>query len=283
MKFTYIKDAGRFAWDEITNNFKTWFMLSLYVMSRMLFLLILIGLLGFIGYMLPIFRELGLYLLPCYFVVNVLQALSPVRDFNIYQLTCFYDMLLFYVSKVLPIDLIASCPGFESIRFVLLIASVLIVFGGFYWLFYELISYGFVVSRNALDMIEGKPLRLLSNRVKSHRFILGMVAFIALLILGIVLLVIPGIILSVRLSMFLFVLLDEGGTVRSAFIKSWNMTKGYFFMIFIVSVLYSILNWIPGIGLLLMLVPFVQLFYIGLYARLKHRAPEVIVEEIGEK
>lgn len=285
MNIVFIKDAGRFAWDELTKNTMKWVKLSVRVALTSLGILALMALLGFIGYSLPVYSSSGpgalnkLYLLPCAFVVVALQAFSPIRDFHMDQLTCAFEMIHRCFSCILPLDLL-GCPGFASIRLVLLFFGSAVVLVGTYWLLYEMMSVSLVVMRNTLDVLNGNQMRLFHNRVKSHLFIWGLLVYFLIIMLGMILLIIPGIIFAFRCVFFLFVMVDEKSGLRNSFRKSWAMTKGHALMLIILGLLNNLIVMIPGMLLLLSIFPFTQLFYGALYARLKHRPPEVIVEEI---
>lgn len=79
-------------------------------------------------------------------------------------------------------------------------------------------------------------------------------AFIALgisLVIGFVLLIIPGVILLWRLFMVPYVLVDQKVSIGDAFKRSWDMTRGYawpIYSIILVAILLSLPNIIPLIG-----------------------------------
>lgn len=71
------------------------------------------------------------------------------------------------------------------------------------------------------------------------------------IVVGLVLLIIPGIILIWRLYLIPYILVDQKTSISEAFVKSWEMTKGYMWPIYsiiLVTILLSVTNVIPIIG-----------------------------------
>lgn len=107
--------------------------------------------------------------------------------------------------------------------------------------------------------------------------ILGLYFFASLLYIvvtsaGFVLLIIPGIILSIRLSLYPFIIIDENLKPVPALKKSFTMTKNYFWPLLGLSIILSIINFLGlllfGIGLLLT-VPLCLFSMVYVYEKLK--------------
>lgn len=79
---------------------------------------------------------------------------------------------------------------------------------------------------------------------------LGIVT-VMLLVVGFVLLIVPGVIMLWRLFLAPYILIDQRTTIDEALIKSWKMSSGYawpIYSIILFSILLSVTNVVPIIG-----------------------------------
>lgn len=102
-------------------------------------------------------------------------------------------------------------------------------------------------------------------------FVLGFFAFLIIVFLGFAFLVVPGIILFVRFSLWPFFILDKKANAISAFLQSWTATRGHTKDLFF---LYILLFSINSAGAILMVIglyasiPFTVLAMAQLYKKL---------------
>ena len=98
-------------------------------------------------------------------------------------------------------------------------------------------------------------------------------------IIGFVLLIVPGIIVAMRLSLTYYIIIDKNMSSWQAIKESWELTRGYSWKIFGLSILSGIIiliSIIPfGLGLLVS-IPFVLLSYVGLYLKIKELVPQSV-------
>lgn len=88
-------------------------------------------------------------------------------------------------------------------------------------------------------------------RQKGLKLFLLFICVALALLVGFLLLVIPGVILLWRLSMAPYLMLDKGTDISESFVQSWEMTKGYawpIYSIYLVSIALAIANFVPIIG-----------------------------------
>ncbi len=86
---------------------------------------------------------------------------------------------------------------------------------------------------------------------KGFKLFLLVICMAIALVIGFILLIIPGIILLWRLSMAPYIMIDKGTDISESFVQSWEMTKGYawpIYSIFLVSLALAFANLIPIIG-----------------------------------
>ncbi len=95
------------------------------------------------------------------------------------------------------------------------------------WLFSILISCGMI--RILLDIYDGREVDFVSLFTTLDpflNFLLGSIVVGIAVTIGTILLIIPGIYLAIRFSMFPFAVVDEGLGAIDAIQRSWEMTEG---------------------------------------------------------
>jgi len=114
-----------------------------------------------------------------------------------------------------------------------------IIFAGFYF--------------SLVKMVRGDKVKF-GELFSGFKFYLPLVlAYILCLIailIGLVLLIVPGIILSLGLSMYLYLIMDRGEGAVSSLKKSWAMMKGYKGKMFVFSLLMVGVNILGALALL---------------------------------
>ena len=106
-------------------------------------------------------------------------------------------------------------------------------------------------------------------------YIIASIATGVVVIVGLILLVIPGIYLAIRLQFYKFLIVDKGdiGPIESLK-ESWKMTKGYAWNLFLFLILIALLNILGvilfGVGLFVT-IPISLLSYAILYRKLHAR------------
>lgn len=93
-------------------------------------------------------------------------------------------------------------------------------------------------------------------RQKGLKLFLLVICLAIALLVGFILLIIPGVILLWRLSMAPYIMIDKGTDISESFVQSWEMTRSYawpVYSIFLVSILLAVTNLVPIIGSLIAL------------------------------
>jgi hypothetical protein len=89
------------------------------------------------------------------------------------------------------------------------------------------------------------------------KLIAAFILFAAAIVIGLILLIIPGVILIWRLFLVPFVLIDQKTTIEEAFRRSWRMTRGYagaIYGVILVALLLSLTSIFPILGPLIAFV-----------------------------
>lgn len=132
-------------------------------------------------------------------------------------------------------------------------AAVRIVFNLFSIVVQIVLNLGLI--RIYLKVVKGEKTQfsdLYADYQKSLIYFAASLVSSVLIVLGIVLLIIPGIVLAVRLQFWPYFVVEERIGPIAALKKSWQMTKGHFFRLLIFDILVVVL--LNFIGLLLLLV-----------------------------
>ncbi|MFZ2151127.1 MAG: hypothetical protein WAZ12_05275 [Candidatus Absconditicoccaceae bacterium] len=125
---------------------------------------------------------------------------------------------------------------------------------------------------------EHKISNLFQGFYKAIKYIIAYVLNIIIIICGFILLIIPGIIRSFKLSLVPYIILQDGLGPIQAIKKSWRMTKGFVGDIFIINLLAGLIN---ILGLLALFVGL--LWTIPLYMIANAYIYKRILEETGDQ
>ncbi len=130
-----------------------------------------------------------------------------------------------------------------------------VILGLIVWLFQSVLTLGRIhIYLTVVDGGKGAWGQLLSQWRKIVGFVIGSILFGIFIVLGALFFVIPGIIVAIRLSLWMMVLVDKGVGPWEAIKTSWRITKGSTIKLFlwgVVSALVMIVAALPlGLGLL---------------------------------
>ena len=137
-----------------------------------------------------------------------------------------------------------------------------------------------------LSLVDGKQVSyasLFSQLKLLGWYILGGIVLFVILLVGYLLLIIPGIILSIRLQFWIYCMIDTRVNGVAAIAKSWQITKGNTGNLFLFGILLGLIllagTLVFGIGLLVA-IPVVGLATARMYRALS--APqESSVQQVG--
>ncbi len=132
-----------------------------------------------------------------------------------------------------------------------------------------------------LDLHDGKPLNLANLYSMFHlapRFIGASVLYGLMILVGLVLLIIPGIYLAIKLQFYSFLIVDKNAGVVDSLKKSWAITKGVELNLFLFTLVIVILNILGAIALLvglLVTIPTTTMASVYVYRKLLSQTPGV--------
>ncbi|HTH92862.1 MAG TPA: hypothetical protein VL576_00035 [Candidatus Paceibacterota bacterium] len=142
------------------------------------------------------------------------------------------------------------------------------------------VIWGYVWMSVALASADGKEdlltFKSLSIHMPNFRQFLMIIAIsiisMLIIIVGLVLLIIPGLYFAVRLSLARFSYLDHQGSVKKSLEDSWHMVKGNIFWVVVLTLLMAVVLLIAGlialfVGLLVA-YPLVMMLFARLYRAL---------------
>lgn len=114
-------------------------------------------------------------------------------------------------------------------------------------------------------------------------YVIGSILSSIISVIGFILLIIPGVYLSVRLSIFAFALIDEDLKPVSALKRSMDLSKGRFWQLFWLTLVLGLLNIVGviafGIGVLVT-VPLTALAMVYVYEKLKNVSLPAVVAPV---
>lgn len=133
-------------------------------------------------------------------------------------------------------------------------------------------------SLRAHDSIETLKLGDLWNPSPLWRYFLGQIVVGAIVILGLILLVVPGIIAALGLMFVAYLIVDKQMGPIDALKESWRITKGHkgqLFLFTLAVIGINILGFLALLVGLLVTVPVSMLAAVHVYRTLEHKASEV--------
>lgn len=143
-------------------------------------------------------------------------------------------------------------------------------------LFIELGLLTFAV--RAHDSVETVEIRSLWNPAPFWRYLASQLMVGIAVIIGLILLIVPGVILALGFLFSAYLVIDKGRGPIEAIKESWRITKGHKWQLFLLVLAVAGIN---VIGFLLLLVglivtiPVTMLAVVHAYRTLEHRASEV--------
>lgn len=133
-------------------------------------------------------------------------------------------------------------------------------------------------SVKAHDAVEQVTVRDLWNPAPFWRYLAGQILVGAAVIVGLILLIVPGVILALGLLFSSYLIVDKGKGPIEAIKESWRITKGHKWQLFLFVLAVAGLNVIGFLLLLvglLITVPVTMLAMVHAYRTLEHAASEI--------
>jgi uncharacterized membrane protein len=106
------------------------------------------------------------------------------------------------------------------------------------------------ISLEICDGKEPKILDLFSQYRLFFRFLFASILKSLICLFGFILLIIPGIILSIRLSFFDYLIVDKNSKIIESLKKSWEITKGNVWNLFLLYILLGLINFLGFFALI---------------------------------
>ena len=128
--------------------------------------------------------------------------------------------------------------------------------------------------KNCLQTLDGEEPQFSAYGQVSRKLLTFLVAYIIyyiIVIIGLVLLIVPGIYLSLRLQFFFASMVEENTGIMDSFKRSWNITKGRSLSLFVLSLIMLLIYFIGCIALFVgvfIAVPLMVLMYGVIFRKL---------------
>ncbi|MDR1523786.1 MAG: hypothetical protein LBS79_00825 [Tannerella sp.] len=128
--------------------------------------------------------------------------------------------------------------------------------------------------KNCFQTLDGEEPQFSSYGQVSRKLLSFLVAYIIysiIITIGCVLLIIPGIYLTLRLQFFFASMVDENTGIIESFKRSWTITKGHSLSLFVVMLIMILISFIGQIALfvgLFVAIPLIVLMYGVTFRRL---------------
>ena len=158
--------------------------------------------------------------------------------FNVSKVNILYFLPIFVVVIIVQggIGAISSAFQIEKNPLLSLVFSLIKIIIGLS------ISIGLI--RIALDFVDGKKPKVFDvfqTKSMINYFVVSMVTSIAILV-GLILFIIPGIIIAIKLQLATYLVVDKNMGISDSLNKSWEMTKGAKFNLFLFGLLLALIN-----------------------------------------
>ena len=128
--------------------------------------------------------------------------------------------------------------------------------------------------KNCLQTLDGEEPQFSAYGQVSRKLLIFLAAYIiyyVIVIIGLVLLIAPGIYLSLRLQFFFASMVEENTGIVDSFKRSWNITKGHSLSLFILSLIMLLIYFLGSIALfvgIFIAVPLIVLMYGFIFRKL---------------
>ncbi len=156
-------------------------------------------------------------------------------------------------------------------------AALSLLVGVVSWILQVLISIGLLrIPLKFLDGQKGEFGDLVSGGRWFVNYLIASVLYALMVLGGLVLLIVPGIILGIRFQFFGYLIVDKNLGATEALKKSWAMTKGSVWDLFLLGVVLALLNLAGALVLMVGLfvsVPVTILAMAFVYRKLLHVSP----------
>jgi len=156
------------------------------------------------------------------------------------------------------------------------------VIGLLAWILQSLIALGLIkISLHFCDNESSKISELFSCLPLLVNYLISSILYFLMVFIGIILLIVPGIIVSIRFQFFGYFIVDEEAGPIEALKKSFAMTRGTALWLLLFGLLVGLINLVGALALIIGLfvtVPIGMIAYASVYRKLKG-TPQVVIEK----
>ena len=143
-----------------------------------------------------------------------------------------------------------------------------------------LVEMGLVTfSLRVHDSVESVKIQDLWNPKPFMRYLIGQILVGVIVIIGLILLIVPGVIAALALMFTSYLIIDKGRNPLEAIKESFRITKGHRMQLFILVVALIGINLLGAIALLVGLIvsiPVSMLAIVHAYRKLEHSSAEMV-------
>lgn len=133
-----------------------------------------------------------------------------------------------------------------------------------------------VVFLKLVDNRETGVSDLFNNWDKVFAYVIATIIYSLAVVIGLLLLVLPGIYFAIRLQFYAYLIFDKGLNPFEALSESYNLTKGYVFDLFLLGIIQIVASIFGLLALIIGLIP-----VIGYFNVLRSMVYRSLVEEDG--
>lgn len=119
-----------------------------------------------------------------------------------------------------------------------------------------------VVSLKLVDNQETSVSDLFNNWDKVFAYVVATIIYGLAVIIGLLLLIVPGIYFAIRLQFYSYLIFDKGLNPFEALSESYNLTKGHTFDLFLIGIIQFLLSIVGLMALIVGIIPVMGYFYI---------------------
>jgi membrane-anchored glycerophosphoryl diester phosphodiesterase (GDPDase) len=140
------------------------------------------------------------------------------------------------------------------------------------WLLLCLFRLGYM--KNCFQTLDGEEPQFSSYGQVSRKlpgYLVASVIFTLIVAIGTVLLIVPGVYLALRLQFFFASMVDENTGIIASFKRSWEITKGHTFRLFVMLLIMLLISIIGQLAFLIGIfaaIPLIVLMYGDIFRRL---------------
>lgn len=178
----------------------------------------------------------------------------------------------FFIGLLIVVTLVYLIPNGIQNALMASLPVVAAVIGLIAWFIQRMVDLGLVkIALKFCDGQRGTIADLVLGIVTVFKYILSTIIYMVIVLVGFVLLIIPGIIFAIRLQFYGYLIIDKGAGPVEALSRSWAVTKGVAFELFVFGILAALINLAGALAFFVGLfasVPIVLLAYAYVYRAL---------------